>query len=302
MSFRERDQSLEVLVTATGGGDAMWGAEAANGDMGLYRVPLSMFSSDVPLVPSSLLRHLPRTEQSYMLQNRFVGDYLLYGAGSTWWRSNMVERRVLAHNIALDRTQSVALEHGVDRIEPMGRDAVVVGSDGRHNTHFTAVALDAVAQTSGHFTRENASQGETRSHGFFYLPTGDRQGMLGLPMRTGAERGYRQLWSGSVEVLFLDVNALQFRELGALAAHAPREGFNDRCVASCADWYGNARPIFYRGRILALMGYELVEGALAQRSLRERARVNYFDALQSQLILPPEPSGRMLNNGALQNW
>ena len=36
----------------------------------------------------------------------------------------------------------------------------------------------------------------------------------------------------------------------------------DDCAASCVDWYGNARPIFLRGRILALMGYELVEGAI----------------------------------------
>ena len=34
----------------------------------------------------------------------------------------------------------------------------------------------------------------------------------------------------------------------------------DSCVASCLDWYGNARPIFIDNRIFALLGYELVEG------------------------------------------
>ncbi len=288
-SFRERDEQLEVLVAASGSGDGMWGAEVAHGDMGLYRFPVSMFSADVPPVPTQMLRHLPRTEQQYMMQNRFVGDYVLYGAGSTWWRSAMTERRVLAHNITLDRTQSVSLEHGVDRIEPMDRDAVIVGGDGQRNLHFTALSLDAAAQTAGHFTRQNAAQGETRSHGFFYLPTGARRGMLGLPLRSGGERGYRQLWAGSAEVLFLSVDALRFRELGALSARAPREGFNDQCVASCADWYGNARPIFYRGRILALMGYELVEGALSNESLRERSRVNYYESLTSSAALPRGP-------------
>jgi hypothetical protein len=285
-SFRERNEQLEVLVTAHGAGDGMWGAEVTSGDMGLYRFPVSMFSSDVPPVPATMLRHLPRTEQSYMLQNRFVGDYVLYGSGSTWWRSRTVERRVLAHNIALDRTQSITLEHGVDRIEPMDRDAVIVGGDGSHNLHFTALALDETARTAGHFTRQNAAQGETRSHGFFYLPTGNRQGMLGLPLRSGEERGYRQLWAGSAEVLFLSVNELDFRALGSLTAHAPRAGFNDQCVASCMDWYGNARPIFYRGRIMALLGYELVEGSLSNNAISERSRINYFEQIASSLNLP----------------
>lgn len=288
-SFRERNEQLEVFVTSDGRGDGMWGAEVTSGDMGLYRFSLALFGADAPLVPAQALRRLPRTEQPYMLQNRFVGDYLLYGSGSTWWRSQMVERRVLAHHIPGDRTQSVPLAHGVDRIEPMDRDAVIVGGDGHDNLHFTALALNDVAAIGGSFSRPNAAQGETRSHGFFYLPSGDRRGMLGLPLRTGGERGYRQLWSGSAEVLFLSVDALRFRELGALAAHAPRQGFNDRCVASCVDWYGNARPIFYRGRILALMGYELVEGSLGNSALRERSRINYFDELAQSLTDAPRP-------------
>ena len=41
------------------------------------------------------------------------------------------------------------------------------------------------------------------------------------------------------------------------------------------DWYGNARPLFLRGRIFALMGYELVEGAVADERIREVRRVSY---------------------------
>ncbi len=40
------------------------------------------------------------------------------------------------------------------------------------------------------------------------------------------------------------------------------------------DWYGNARPIFYRGRIFALLGYELVEGEVVDGTLRERRRTD----------------------------
>ena len=47
------------------------------------------------------------------------------------------------------------------------------------------------------------------------------------------------------------------------------------CIASCVDWYGNARPIFLGGRVFALMGYELVEGALAGGRISERRRVDF---------------------------
>jgi hypothetical protein len=83
--------------------------------------------------------------------------------------------------------------------------------------------------------------------------------------------------------MFLRVRGLEFSRFGSLAAHAPPPGFNDRCVASCMDWYGNARPIFYRGRIFALMGYELVEGAVDGDALGERSRTNYYDALRRDL-------------------
>jgi hypothetical protein len=41
------------------------------------------------------------------------------------------------------------------------------------------------------------------------------------------------------------------------------------------DWYGNARPIFLRGRIFALLGYELVEGAVRRDAIREVQRANF---------------------------
>lgn len=53
---------------------------------------------------------------------------------------------------------------------------------------------------------------------------------------------------------------------------------DDACLKSCADWYGNARPIFYRSRVFALMGYELVEAQLSQRTLQESLRMNFLEA------------------------
>jgi len=41
------------------------------------------------------------------------------------------------------------------------------------------------------------------------------------------------------------------------------------------DWYGNARPLFVRGRIIALLGYELVEGNRQGDSITEVRRVSF---------------------------
>jgi hypothetical protein len=41
------------------------------------------------------------------------------------------------------------------------------------------------------------------------------------------------------------------------------------------DWYGNARPLFLRGRIFALLGYEIVEGRLDGATIREARRISY---------------------------
>lgn len=280
-SFRETADKLQVLVTADGQGDGMWGPEVTGGDMGLYQIPVAMFSADVPAVPTAMLRRVPKLERPYMIQNRFVADYVLYGSGETWWRNaQQPDHRVMAHRIATGETAPLSLTHGVDRIEAMGRDAVIVGVNGR-DLHLTSLALDDRARTLGHYVRNDAAQGETRSHGFFYLPSGERQGTLGLPLRRGGERGWRQLVEGSAEVMFLRVRGLEFSALGSLEAHAPTRAVNDRCVASCMDWYGNARPIFYRGRIFALLGYELVEGAVNDEVLREQGRVNYFESLRT---------------------
>jgi len=62
--------------------------------------------------------------------------------------------------------------------------------------------------------------------------------------------------------------------LGQIAAH-DGGAVADHCVASCVAWFGNARPIFLGNRTFALMGYELVEGAIGRDRIHEVGRVNY---------------------------
>ncbi|HEX8906036.1 MAG TPA: hypothetical protein VF771_14405, partial [Longimicrobiaceae bacterium] len=171
---------------------------------------------------------------------------------------------------------ALPLPHGVDRIEAMGSAAVVVGAGGG-DLHFTGIALSGAPRVAQRYVSRGATQGEERSHGFFYRQDGPDEGVIGLPVGRPGRPGYQHLFSESAAVLFLRSDAERFAELGELAAH-PEGAADDACVASCVDWYGNSRPLFLGGRIFALLGYEIVEGTLRGGQLGEVRRVSFAPA------------------------
>jgi hypothetical protein len=272
-SFMETDDDqLNVLVRADGQGEQMWDAEVAAGDLALIRLPSDTFSDGSTSAGSEAYLELPKVE-GYTFQNRFVGDYLLYGTGSGWGRP---EQRDSANLFAIDWKDGdinrLHLDHGVDRIEQMGKDAVVVGTNGS-DLYFSPVRLGRMPTVKDSFVRKNASQGELRSHGFFYKPDGKDPGLLGLPIAREGRPGYRHLIEGSAAILFLRNDSLDLDEIGELGS--TDSSTNDGCKASCVDWYGNARPLFVRSRVFALLGYEIVEGSVSNNGIRESRRINY---------------------------
>ena len=273
-SFLEsEDKHLNVLVRSGGVGDEMWGAENAAGDVALLRLPLSSFNDGSNNASSWDYHGLPKP-RGYTFQNRFVDDYLLYGTGSGWGApENKNKSSLFIVRWADGELTELLPNHGVDRIEALGKDAIVVGTDGS-DLHFTAVRLGETPELADEYIRRDASQGELRSHGFFYKPDGPDSGILGLPISTPARAGYKHLFDSSAAILFLRNDGLHFEEVGELGAQSDR-AVDDACRASCVDWYGNSRPIFVRGRILALLGYELVEGSVKDGRMRELRRVNY---------------------------
>jgi hypothetical protein len=245
------DGHLNVLVRAHGRGEAMWSSEWTAGDPALLRVPLASFSDGRDSAPRESYRALPAAG-GHAMRNRFISDYLIYGTN---------QRAFAVRYATTEIAQEVPLEHRVERIEALGRDAVLVGSDGK-DLHFTSLRLGRVPSVAGRYTRANASQGETRSHGFFYSAA---EGLLGLPIVGPAKK--------SASVLYLRNDNLDFAEAGSLDSRPA--GRNDGCRASCVDWYGNSRPLFIRGRVFALMGYEIVEGELRGERMRELRRASF---------------------------
>jgi hypothetical protein len=271
-SFLESDDDhLNVLVLSGGRGETMWWSERAKGDASLLRVPMRSFGSGSRAADRSRYRTLP-SDSTGVFHNRFVGDYLLYGTGNGWGRPRTATSTVYVVPWKGGRISSLGIPHRVDRIEPMGRDAVIIGSDSAR-LHFDGVSLGASPHLAQRFVLNNAAQGELRSHGFFYKPEGAESGVLGLPVRDAGRPGYSHLADGSASILFLRNIDKSFQELGELEAGAPAG--DDGCKASCVDWYGNARPLFAAGRVFALLGYELVEGRVGPRAITEVRRVNF---------------------------
>jgi hypothetical protein len=273
-SFLESDDGfLNVLLRGSGGGDAMFNAERGSLQLALMRVPLSSFSDGKEAAPRSAYRQLP-TPPGNAIQSRYIGSYLVFGAGAGWHRPQFrPDARVYAVRYAADApVHELPIPHGVDRLEALGGNAVVIGGDGK-DLHFTTLQLARTPQTVDRYTRANAAQGETRSHGFYYRPQGADDGLVGLPIIGGTQSAVQQLRRVSASLIFLRNHHLKLAELGTL--DAKDADMNDGCVASCVDWYGNSRPIFLRNRVFALMGYEIVEGNLANGRISERQRVNF---------------------------
>ena len=283
-SFREDKGNgrLNVLVQFEGRGDGMWSGRGAGGAIKLLQLPLGRFDSGDGKAEAGLYRLLPSVS-GYGMANRFVGNHLLYGGGEEVdINQNGIGRRTgpKLNIVPLDGgdVTTISPGHQVDRIDIMGRDAIVVGQDSSNQLIFSAIGLDRTPAVVSRYAFPAASEGESRSHAFFYRPdaedrTGD-SGLLGLPIR--GRNGYRgdALISASAAILYLRRNQRSLSPVGQLRSEASGN-LNDHCLASCTDWYGNARPIFLGSRIFALMGYELVEGRLSNGQISEIGRISF---------------------------
>ena len=273
---------LNVLLTSESHGEGMWKAESRQGDMALLRVHLRDFGDGSTSAKATDYRPLPRVAGDDV-QNRFIGDWLIYGSSpDRWARHSGQARATSAHALRFaspDAVRTLHLGHGVERIEAMGANAVLAGNSG-HDLHFTSLDLRRRATPASVYVQRDAAQGESRTHGFFYRqdapdPGTTDQGIVGLPI-IGAARGTHagRYLDTSASVLYLRNRDLRLSRMGTLDAGDKVSG-DDGCKASCVDWYGNARPIFIGQRVFALLGYELVEGQVADVTIRERRRTSF---------------------------
>jgi hypothetical protein len=279
-AFDSRDGRFRALLGKSGR-ECVTGEEPMG--LALLDIPLSAFGSRLGHVGARSYSPLPAIEGGH-LENRFVGDWLVYG-GRTGWSSMAPEGpedRAASSLFAvpLARPEGVArlaLPHNAIRIERAGGDAVVTGYGGSEGLSLSYVRLGggqpAIASTA---LLPRRFESEGRSHAFNAWIRPDGSGLIGLPTSVRASRGQRG-WSDSEssDLSFVAVSpAKALSPAGQLALRGRKPAPGYACEVSCVDWYGNSRPVFTGGRVFALLGTELVEGRMARGRIEELARLD----------------------------
>jgi hypothetical protein len=278
-AFDSKDGRLRALLGRVSGECA---TDGASKPLALLDIPLSAFGTRIRHVSPAVYAPLPQIEGG-QVENRFVGDWLVYGGRTEWDSSapdaNRAPVTSSLYAVPLGRpwaTAKLTVPHNAIRIERTGNDAIVTGYRDNKGLSISYVSLNGKPRIASTTLLERRFESEGRSHAFNSWAKPDGSGVLGLPTTVREWRSGRW-WSDS------DASALSFISFDASKALdfsgelAPGDGQPDgeyRCDVSCIDWYGNSRPIFTGGRILALMGTDLVEGRIDKGRMREIGRVD----------------------------
>jgi hypothetical protein len=247
--------------------------EDDNRVVSLLRLPLYLFSDGSLDAPASYYRPIAT---GVWVVARFVGPYVLVGTpADSYDNDDKGDRRVVVTRWEEGTsTVSLKLTHRVERIEAMGAHAVVVGGDDNDDGLFmSAIRLGNRPTVADTLVLKDASQAEYRSHAFVYRQDTRDDGIFGLPVDIAGDDYDR--WDRPARLVFIQNHGLAFSMVGTLNP-SPAKPIDDRCRASCVDWYGNARPIFIDGRVFALSGYELVEGRFTNGRMKSVGRLDFI--------------------------
>jgi hypothetical protein len=262
-AFLERDGYLNVLLLVDASDDPALRTARPPRRVVFFRVPVSALGSGRDSADASRYRTLPLLPYGG-LRHRFVGDWLVYSVTDSPLGG---QSSVYAQRVDGGGESRVVVPYRIERLEALGSDAALIGKDER-GQYLDVLRLGPGAATLA--ARRSLDSLRLRP-GLYFQPEGEGTGVLGLPLYGPDRPGREFLQLGSASILFLRSRQDQLSELGELASGEPTG--DDACLVSCGLWYGNARPLFLRGRVLALLGYELVEGREEGGRIRELRRV-----------------------------
>ena len=276
-AFDSRDGRFRALLARPGAGCVK---PDENRSLALLDIPLSAFGTSIRHVADEAYAPVPGIAAGE-LENRFVGNWLVYGGRTTW--SSMpegdrgpTESTLVAVPLANPGAAArLRLPHNAIRIERAGNDAVVTGYRDASGLSLSYVSLGrGAARLAATTMLPQRFESEGRSHAFNAWVRADGSGLIGIPTTYSEGRSMRG-WSDSQssELSFIAVAPNRLTPAGELSP-ARRDASDYRCEVSCIDWYGNSRPIFTGGRVFALMGTDLVEGTLERGRIAELARLD----------------------------
>jgi hypothetical protein len=256
--------------------------------MALARIPESAFSTSPVGIAAGDLYNVPAVGDGW-LQSQYSDGYLLYGTpqgvwpayyGGRWGEVYHPGRLAVVPLPMPENGRLMKLGHSIDRIELFGKHALVFGYPDVDDFAVSSISLRQIARVADTEVLPGVAEAEGRSHAFNSVVAEDGAGLFGIPTVKLASVRDRWRYDTASDVHFVSSDAqLNLTSAAALEGRAQRaDGANGyHCEVSCFDWYGNARPIFYRDRIFALTGQELIEGALTGGRVGEIARVNLTD-------------------------
>jgi hypothetical protein len=267
------DGHLNVLVQTNAALAYEAGGAQARTWLALLRVPLSELGDGRRAAAPGRYRPLPMTSRE--LTSGYVGEWLIYGPAS-----RLMDRTTSATAVAVRWADGgglsrIALPHAVERVEALGTGALVIGGDGE-SLYLNTLRLgpDTATLVDRHVVERTRS---LAGHDVFYRADGQDTGVLGVPVR-GPERPRDAPWLyGAGGIRFLRHRGLRLEEMGDLSAG--EFGGDDGCIRGCRNWFGDTRPLFWRGRILALLGYDVVEAREDAGRIREVRRAGFAPAL-----------------------
>lgn len=225
----------------------------------LLRLPIAAFGGGSGKAGDDAYQGLPNPG-STTLHNRFVGDWMVYGTATeegaygTWETG----RAFAARRDGAGGAVPIALQGRLVAFDTIAGGVLVTTAG--PGLSYLPLHLGTVAEAGAPYTRENAEAWDVEAHAVFHHRGEDNAGVLGVAYSGFLYKPY---------VLFLRHERSGLREMGALAATIPP---GTECPA-CGGYYEFARPVFLRGRTLAIVGGEVVEGTVDGDRIRELRRV-----------------------------
>lgn len=254
-------------------------ADGQAGDLALATIPLSAFSrtrSDVPASAFTAVPGLPGAS----IENRYNGGWLIYG-GRPGWGSEPPENAPEPQPLVVvpvarpAEARTLNVTHGILRVERVGNDMVATGYHDRSGLDFTMIRLDGTPRLGATLHLDGRYESEGRSHAFNARPEADGSALMGIPSVPRSNDAARWWFrSGASDLSFVSLSADGWLAPAGDLLRGEHTGGGYECEVSCVDWYGNSRPIFTGGRIFALTGTELIEGALDSGRVRETRRLD----------------------------
>lgn len=249
--------------------------------------PLSAFSATPRTLSERRYTMLPSVGGA--IENRFTDDFLIY-AGREGWSSyaphpgseDILSSRAVAVPTARPRAfTQFETPHSALRVERLGDNAVITGYRDWRGLSLSFVNLGGAPGIASTLLLPERYESEGRSHAFNAVVNEQGAGLLGLPTVMRRAQSGRWWWrSAGSDVSFVSFDAAgRLNDSGAVRGTSPRHS-DYRCEVSCIDWYGNTRALFIAGRVFALSGTELIEGALVDGEVRERQRVNLTEPVR----------------------